>query len=59
MKHVCERDVATDLEIQALGFQADWAFVFIEPPDEISPYRFGSDEAERRNNIEIDDAGRI
>jgi hypothetical protein len=56
VKHVCKRDIRACRNLQLAGFQADWAFVFIEPPQEITSHCIGSDEAlERRYTIEVND----
>jgi hypothetical protein len=49
VKHLRERDVPADRDIQVMGFQADRAVIFIEPPHEIVPNCVGTDEAERGN----------
>jgi hypothetical protein len=59
VKHMRKRNIPADRDIQVMSFQADRAVVFIEPPHEIVPNCVGTDEAERRNNIEIDDVGGI
>jgi hypothetical protein len=59
VKHMRKRDVPADRDSQVMSFQADSAVVFIEPPHEIIPNCVGTDEAQRGNNIEIEDVGRI
>ena len=59
MKHVCEREFHARRDMQVAGFQADWAFVFIEPPQEITADRLRAGELERRDNVEIDTVWRI
>jgi hypothetical protein len=59
VKHMGKRDIPADRNIQVMGFQADFALIFIKPPQEIAPDCIESGDMEGRYTIEINNIGRI
>src|SRR5215471_4608964 len=57
VEHVREGHVPADGNVQIVGFQADVAFVFVEPPQEVPADLAGAGELVRGDDVEVHDAG--